>query len=464
MVVPVQETEITSQSPSPSSPPLAEIMTVTAQHISAVLSGTSLTQCLATTPTAIHAAVLAHDFYALRQLGWAQEVGQLLVPKKPKKPLLYAHLLHSLILLEAALRWGESGTAGVRPRAAQRPAQVPVYAPHTVVDQAVRAASQLKLRFHKRFINGVLRQYQRERKELLRKVATQATAVWNFPFWWIQKIQQAYPDQWRSVLLQSNTPAPLTLRVNRRQCSVADYLQHLEQAGFDAYSPGQETVVLQKNAPVTALPGFEQGWFSVQDGHAQLAAHLLPVQNGDYVLDACAAPGGKAAHLLELYDIELVAVDADAQRLERVRDNLQRLELQHPGVEVMVGDAAQPDGWWSGRLFDAILADVPCTASGVVRRHPDIRWLRRITDIKTTAQLQASICSALWSLLKPNGYFLYVTCSVFPAEGEQQIEQFLQGHADARRLSAPGQLLPTPESAELRGGDGFFYALLQKEG
>src|SRR5699024_4485645 len=156
--------------------------------------------------------------------------------------------------------------------------------------------------------------------------------------------------------------------------------------------------------------------------------------------DACAAPGGKAAHLLELYDIELVAVDADAQRLERVRDELQRLELQHTSVEGMVGDAAQPDGWWSGRLFDAISADVPCTASGVVRRHPDIRWLRRITDIKTTAQLQASICSALWSLLKPNGYFLYVTCSVFPAEGEQQIEQFLQGHADARRLSAPGQL------------------------
>lgn len=464
MVVSVQEKEIISQSPSPSSPPLAQIMHVTAQHISAVLSGTSLTQCLATTPPAIHAAVLAHDFYALRQLGWAQEVGQLLVSKKPQKPLLYAHLLHSLILLEAALRWGEDGVEGVPPRAAQRPAQVPVYAPHTVVDQAVRAVSLLKLRFHKRFINGVLRQYQRERKELLRKTATQATAVWNFPSWWIREIQQAYPDQWRFVLLQSNTPAPLTLRVNRRQCSVVDYLQHLEQAGFDAYSPGQETVVLQKSAPVTALPGYDQGWFSVQDGHAQLAAHLLPVQDGDYVLDACAAPGGKAAHLLELYDIDLVAVDADAQRLERVHDNLQRLKLQHAGVEVVVGDAAQPNDWWSGRLFDAILADVPCTASGVVRRHPDIRWLRRLTDIQTTAQLQASICSALWSLLKPNGYFLYVTCSVFPAEGEQQIEQFLLGHTDARRLSAPGQLLPTPESAEQRGGDGFFYALLQKEG
>jgi len=437
---------------------------MTAQHIRDVLAGTSLTQCLASTPAAIHAAVLAHDFYALRQLGWAQEVGKLLVPKKPKKALLYAHLLHSLILLEAAHRWGEQATAGVRPRAAQRPAEVPVYAPHTVVDQAVRATGPLKLRFHKRFINGVLRQYQRERKELLRQAATQATAVWNFPFWWIQQIQQAYPQQWRSILLQSNAPAPLTLRVNRRQCTVADYLQHLEQAGIEAYSPGQETVVLQQNANVTTLPGYAQGWFSVQDGHAQLAAHLLPVQAGDYVLDACAAPGGKAAHLLELYDIDLVAMDADARRLERVHDNLQRLQLQHPGVEIVAGDAAQPDDWWSGKPFDAILADVPCTASGVVRRHPDIRWLRRMTDVKATAQLQSTLCSALWPLLKPGGYFLYVTCSVFPAEGERQIEQFLQRHADAQRLAAPGQLLPTPEAAGQRGGDGFFYALLQKEG
>lgn len=464
MVVAVQDTDINPASVPQSSPPLAEIMQVTAQHIRDVLAGTSLTQCLATTPTAMHGAVLAHDSYALRQLGWAQEVCQILVPKKPKKALLYAHLLHSLVLLEAAHRWGEAEPAGVRPRSAQRPADAPVYAPHTVVDQAVQAANGLKLRFHKRFINGVLRQYQRERKDLLKKVATQATAVWNFPFWWVQQIQQAYPEQWRSILLQSNIPAPLTLRVNQRQCTVDEYLQHLQQAGIKAYFAGQETIVLQQNERVTALPGYEQGWFSVQDGHAQLAAHLLPIQAGDYVLDACAAPGGKTAHLLELYDIELVAIDSDAQRLQRVHDNLQRLQLQHQGVQVQVGDAARPQDWWSGRHFDAILADVPCTASGVVRRHPDIRWLRRITDIKSTAQLQADICDALWPLLKPNGYFLYVTCSVFPAEGERQIERFLKNHADARRLSAPGQLLPTPETAEQRGGDGFFYALLQKEG
>lgn len=463
MVVAVLSTDNRSPLDFSPSPPLAEIMQVTAEHIREVLAGTSLTQCLATTPDSLHGAVLAHDSYVLRQLGWAQAVCQQLVPKRPK-PLLYTHLLHSLALLEAAYRWGADQAQGRAVCAQERPAEVPLYAPHTIVDQAVRAASRLRLGFHKRLINGVLRRYQRERKALLTQVATQASAVWNFPLWWVESIQQAYPQQWRSILLHSNTPAPLTLRINQRQCSVVDYLAHLKKAGIAAYSPGQETVVLHQNARVTALPGYAQGWFSVQDGHAQLAAHLLPVQDGDYVLDACAAPGGKAAHLLERHDIELVAIDADEQRLQRVHDNLQRLQLQREGVQVLVGDAAQPQQWWSGRLFDAILADVPCTASGVVRRHPDIRWLRRQSDIQATAQLQHQICTALWPLLKPGGYFLYVTCSIFPAEGEQQIQTFMQQHADARRLSAPGQLLPTPESVGQRGGDGFFYALLKKEG
>lgn len=495
----VQLSDSSLPSPKASSLPLATIMQSTAEHIQAVLAGASLTKCLAQTPSAQYAAVQAHDFYAMRQLGWAQVVCAQLVPKKPKKALLYAHLLHALILLEAACRWGGSGSgsATVRARSAQRPAGVPVYTVHTVVDQAVRAASLLRLRFHKRFINGVLRRYQRERVELLKKAASQASAVWNFPFWWVQAVQQAYPEQWRSILLHSNAPAALTLRVNQRRCSVAQYLQQLEAAEVAAFHPGAEAIVLAKSTSVQQLPGYQEGWFSVQDAHAQLAGHLLPLKEGDYVLDACAAPGGKTAHLLERFDIECVALDASAQRLERVEQNLQRLGLLNEQVHIQEGDARQPDSWWSGRQFDAILADVPCTASGVVRRHPDIRWLRRMTDVKATAQLQAEICSALWPTLKPGGYFLYVTCSVFPAEGEEQIAAFMARHPDARRLPAPGQLLPTPEldttpaqaatktatdeamssvvhdfdalAAEAQalvraGGDGFFYALLQKEG
>lgn len=435
--------------------PLAQIMRLTAQHVQAVLAGRSLSVCLEQTPPESRGAVQAHDFYVLRQLGWAQEVCALVVPKRPKKPLLYAHLLHALVLLEAALRWGQGDAPSRQPG-------VPVYAPHTVVDQAVRAAGPLGLRFHKRFINGVLRNYQRERKQLLTKIARHPAAVWNFPQWWIALLQKHYPEEWRSILLHSNSPAPLTLRVNTRALTVDAYLQQLSQAEIPAYSPGQETVVLEGLVPVRDLPGYEQGWFSVQDGHAQLAGHLLPLKAGDYVLDACTAPGGKAGHLLERFDLELVALDANAERMQRVEDNLQRLNLLHEQVHLQVGDARHPDEWWSGRPFDAILADVPCTSSGVVRRHPDIRWLRRPDDVAATAQLQAEICSALWSVLRPGGHLLYVTCSIFPAEGEQQIEQFLQRHEDAVRLPAPGQLLPTPESAGQRGGDGFFYALLQK--
>lgn len=435
--------------------PLSQVMKFTAQHVHEVLSGRSLSQYLEQTPQPARAAVQAHDFYVLRQLGWAQAVCALLVPKRPKKPLLYAHLLHALVLLEAALRWWDEETS-------TRRAGVPLYAPHTVVDQAVRAANALGVRFHKRLINGVLRNYQRERKDLLIQIAKQPTAVWNFPEWWVELLQTHYPEEWRSIILHSNAPAALTLRVNTRALTVEAFLAHLSQAGLPAYSPGQETVVLERLAPVQQLPGYEQGWFSVQDGHAQLAGHLLPVSAGDYVLDACAAPGGKAAHLLERCDLELVALDADETRMQRVKENLQRLQLLGEQVQLQVGDARVPEQWWSGRPFDAILADVPCTASGVVRRHPDIRWLRRASDVAATAQLQAEICDALWPLLKVGGHFLYVTCSIFPAEGEEQIERFLRTHADAIRLDAPGQLLPTPESAAQRGGDGFFYALLQK--
>lgn len=437
--------------------PLAQVMKITAQHLTGVLSGNSLTLLLDETPANARAVVQAHDFYALRQLGWAQTVCGYLVRKKPKKLLLYAHLLHSLILLEAASRWG--GHSGKT-----RKPGVPLYTIPTIVDQAVQAATLLRLRFHKRFINGVLRRFLRERPALLKRAAKEPLAVWNFPVWWLELLQSAYPEQWRTIALNLNAPASLTLRVNTRRCSVNNYLNTLKKAGIAAYHSGAETVVLEKTMPVVQLPGYAEGLLSIQDSHAQLAGHLLPVQKGDYILDACTAPGGKAAHLLERYDdIKLVALDIDANRLTRVKENLQRLGLLSPCVYLQEGNATQPQQWWSGRLFDAILADVPCTASGVVRRRPDVRWLRRKEDVAATAQLQAEICDALWPLLKPQGYFLYVTCSVFPIEGEQQITRFLSRQRDAVRLTAPGQLLPTPESSEASGGDGFYYALLQKE-
>lgn len=237
-----------------------------------------------------------------------------------------------------------------------------------------------------------------------------------------------------------------------------------------------------------ALPGFEQGWWSVQDLSAQHAARLLPVADGMRVLDACAAPGGKTAHLLEQADLRLTALDSDAARLTRVGENLERLGLMHGGVQLACADAAEPQAWWDGVPFDAILADVPCTASGVVRRHPDIRWLRREDDVARTAALQRRIVDALWALLRPGGHLLYATCSIFPEEGELQAQAFAQRHADAVRLPAPGQILPLAgqpavgDAAALREpdcsggeellagraalatGDGFFYALFAKNG
>ena len=223
--------------------------------------------------------------------------------------------------------------------------------------------------------------------------------------------------------------------------------------------------MLTQPRPVHELPGFEQGWWSVQDLSAQLAGALLPVSDGMRVLDACAAPGGKTAHLLERADIHLTALDADPKRLERVGENLERLGLFHDNVTLTCADAADAQAWWDGVPYDAILADVPCTASGVVRRHPDIRWLRREDDIARTAALQRRIVDALWATLKPGGHLLYATCSIFPEEGEWQAHAFEKRHTDASRLPAPGQILPLKQAGEAHPiGDGFFYALFAKKG
>lgn len=338
-------------------------------------------------------------------------------------------------------------------------------APHAVVDQAVQACIALPAVAAKGLINAVLRNYLRRKNGLQTESELDETGRYSFPAWWIAKIRAQYPQQFADILQAGNQHAPLTLRVNPRRITREDYLQRLAAEGVPATPLENHAVVLGKPMSVQRLPGFNEGQVSVQDASAQRAATLLDVQNGMRVLDACAAPGGKTAHLLELVDITLTALDQDAARVDRIDANLRRLGLS---ARVVCGDAVDTQSWWDGVLFDRILADVPCTASGVTRRHPDIKWTRRETDIAQFVARQQAIIDALWRLLAAGGKFLYVTCSVFREENQWQIERFIERHADARLQTLPlaefqdsnaqfaGQILPDAVH------DGFYYALLQK--
>lgn len=327
---------------------------------------------------------------------------------------------------------------------------------HVVVHNAVTAAGE---GWRRGLANAVLRNFQRRRAELDVLADVLPSARWSHPDWWIEKLQAQHPENWQAILDASQLHPPFTLRANCRHGDVARYLERLAEAGLPARQTGVDAVTLDKAVPVLSLPGFEQGEVSVQDAGAQWAARLLDAQPGERVLDACAAPGGKTGHLLERSDIELTALDVDAARLARVQENLDRLHLNATLVE---GDAANPETWWDGRSFDRILADVPCSASGVVRRNPDIKWLRRPDDIAQFVAQQAVMLEALWRVLAPGGTLLYATCSVFDEENNGQVRAFLARHAaDAKRCPLPeplsdGSLLPDAEH------DGFFYALLQK--
>jgi 16S rRNA (cytosine967-C5)-methyltransferase len=330
------------------------------------------------------------------------------------------------------------------------------YQDFTVVDQAVAAATaDPQMTSAKGMVNAVLRRFLRERDLLLSQVAGAPEARWSYPAWWIDAAAAAYPDSWQSILEAGNRQPPLTLRVNRRMASLEDYRNLLRQQGMQASPVGPVALRLHQPLPVERIPGFAEGMVSVQDAGAQLAAPLLDLQAGMRVLDACAAPGGKTGHILECAEVDLLALDQDGRRLERVRDNLARLKLS---AQVRQGDASQAD-WWDGKPFDCILADVPCTASGIVRRHPDIRWLRRPEDAAQLATLSAGILDNLWQMLGPNGKLLLVTCSLWPIESEAQAAAFATRNR-AVRLPAPGQLLPAA-SAET-DHDGLFYALFQK--
>jgi 16S rRNA (cytosine967-C5)-methyltransferase len=442
-------------SPPDAAPPLALLLAQAADAVQAVRSGRSLTEALAAVPAPLRAGTQTLAFHALRGLGAAQVLRARLVPRPP------AAALDALLLTALALLW---------PPPAGQP---PPYPDHTLVDQAV-AAARRRQPATAGFVNAVLRRYLRERDALVAAVAGEPEAAYNHPRWWLQRVRADWPAQWPALLAAANRHPPMTLRVNARRGDAAGYVRRLAASGLAARAVGPHTVVLARPCPVAALPGFDAGEVSVQDAAAQRAAPLLlgsGLPRGARVLDACAAPGGKTAHLLELAELALLALDRDEARLERVHQTLQRLQLH---ATLRAADAGDPQAWWDGRPFDAILLDAPCTASGIVRRHPDVRWLRRPGDLTALAREQARLLDALWPLLAPGGRLLYATCSIFKAEGAAQIDAFVQRQPPGSvRLDpdSPGHLLALPDNpatgcaAEAPAGadpDGFYYALLHR--
>lgn len=452
------------QRPAPAGDALAFALLRAAEVVRQVIAGRNLDTALAVC-WQLHAPLPAQRgaiqdlaYGALRQYGRGDFLLDRLL-RTPlddagDKPLLRALLLAALYRIEA------------------RPADV-----HTTVDQAVDAVARIGRGQFKALANAVLRNRLRQDAALLAAAADYPVARHQHPPWWIDKLRLAYPAHWQAILASGNTHPPMTLRVNRRRGKAADYREELAASGIGATLLDDAALLLARPVAVERLPGFFDGRVSVQDWGAQQAARLLDVRDGQRVLDACAAPGGKTTHILELADVELLALDAETPRAARIEENLRRLELR---ARVQVADCrqiARIDDGQNGRPFDRILADVPCSASGVVRRHPDIKWLRREKDISGFARTQREILDALWHVLAPGGKMLYCTCSLFPQENGAQIDAFLHRHADARCLplaqeivdaasvprhasSAASHCLQLTPQAE---HDGFFYALLQKQ-
>jgi 16S rRNA (cytosine967-C5)-methyltransferase len=341
-------------------------------------------------------------------------------------------------------------------------------APYAAVKETVEAAATLKKIWAKNFLNACLRSYLREEARAQAAVAASPSASFSHPAWLIEEIRRDWPDSWETMLAANNERPPLVLRVNRRRQTRDQYLARLAQAGIAAKAMPVTDTAMLLDAPVAVseLPGFAQGEVSVQDAAAQFAAVLLDAQPGERVLDACAAPGGKTGHLLEHTPglAELVALDKEPARVALIVDNLARLGLN---AKIITGDAANPVNWWDGRRFDRILADVPCSATGVVRRHPDIKLRRRPEDLPKLVTAQARLLEGLWPLLKPGGKLLYVTCSILAMENENQLSAFLVRHPEAREVMLPmsagraraagRQILPGEA-----GMDGFYYACIRK--
>ncbi len=555
-----------ARAPSPGvAPPLERLLDHAADVLQAVRAGRSPEPALAAVPADARAGAQAIAFHALRWLGTALALRERLAERTPPPPV------DALLLTALAQLW---------------PVDAPPYADHVLVDQAVRCA-QRRAPAAAAFINAVLRRCARERRTLAVAVAQQPQAAWNHPAWWIERLRHGWPQQWQALLAAANLRPPMMLRVNARRGDAAGYVRRLADERRAAVAIGSHAVLLAEPCPVEHLPGFSEGLVSVQDWHAQQAAPLLVgagtlrLPAGARVLDACAAPGGKTAHLLELADLDVLALDNDAPRLARVQQSALRLGLPGahelpplqavspqfgtaprpqatlpalpaasfaaaalpvaallpapgaaaapgsallaPGsalaplavppsgaaradadrhahahahgaalsrdygpaarLRLAIGDAREPRGWWDGRPFDAILLDAPCSASGIVRRHPDVRWLRRADDIAALARVQAQMLDALWPLLAPGGRLLFATCSLFRAEGSRVVDAFLQRLGDGSAQldpASPGHLLPLADNgmtvpapglgvataraaaAAVAPGDGFFYALLHK--
>jgi 16S rRNA (cytosine967-C5)-methyltransferase len=348
---------------------------------------------------------------------------------------------------------------------------------HAAVSETVAATVALKKPWARGLVNGVLRNFLREGQQLTAKAEAVEEARWAHPQWFIDAVRKAWPDDWQAVLTANNQRPPMTLRVNQSQGDEAAYLAELSAVGIEAKrmlsTPG--AIQLGQPVDVAMLPGFGEGRVSVQDAAAQWAAQLLRLEPGQRVLDVCAAPGGKTGHILEMANVEMVAVDIDPERLKRIEENLVRLGKT---AHLIAGDAGDPSSWWDGSRFDRILLDAPCSATGVIRRHPDIKLLRRAGDIQTLVECQAQILDAMWPLLKPGGMLLYATCSVLPQENADQIAAFVSRQADAQcreidadwgrragfgRQTLPGEGEKDSTENHIGGMDGFYYACLEKQ-
>lgn len=448
------------------SPPLSRQLVQAARCVQAVQAGRSLTTALPEVPGPLRPGVQALTFHALRHLGTAQALVALLADKAPPAPA------RALLCVALALLLPPDGD------------EQPHYEAFTVVDQSVGAAHSVRgMAPQAGLVNACLRRFLREQADLLAQVHADWEARYNHPAWWVKRVRRDHPKQWQAILAANNTAAPLVLRINTAHITREAYATHLAQAGVAARSVGTSGLVLTHAVAVEGLPGYDLGWFAVQDPAAQLAAPLLldglPATSGQplRVLDACAAPGGKTAHLLAHAQqlglvVQVLALEVDSTRSARITENLNRLRVPadaRSSAQVAVADAGHVGAWWDGALFDAILLDAPCTASGIVRRHPDVRWLRRETDVPALAATQHRLLEALWPLLTPGGRLVYCTCSVFRAEGQQQVDAFVQRHTDAVPGMAPGHLLPgaagvMADLADNPAGenDGFYYARLDK--
>ncbi|MEY2928922.1 MAG: Sun protein [Pseudomonadota bacterium] len=332
----------------------------------------------------------------------------------------------------------------------------------TVVNEAVKAAKFINKSWAGSFVNGVLRNFIRQKDNLKSELKNDDEAFYSYPLWWIKLIKQEYNKDWESILLSGNKHPPLTLRINVRKINLKQYEEKLKSESIEYRILGDIALELTQPIPVEKIPGFIDGEVSVQDFGAQLAAQLLDLKDGQVCLDACSAPGGKTGHMLEMADIELVSIDQEKDRLHKVKENLERLQLH---AHLKCADLTAIKSWWNEKLFDRILLDAPCSASGVVRRHVDIKWLRRSRDIDMFAKQQKIMLQAMWQLLKKGGKLLYATCSIFPDENQRVIDDFIKEHSDAKEVKwsvdskyskYENQLIPSENH------DGFFYALFEK--